>query len=42
MAKAKRQLDPALEALVRERLEGNEMILDWSGFRPDEVTIRLI
>ena len=42
MAKAKRQLDPALDALVRERLEGDEMILGWSEFRPGEVTVRLI
>ena len=42
MAKAKRQLDPALEALVRERLEGDEMVLDWSEFRPNEVSVRLI
>jgi hypothetical protein len=42
MAKAKRQLDAALDALVKERAEGDEIILDWSEFRPGEVTIRLI
>ena len=42
MAKAKRKLDPALEALVRERLEGDEMVLAWIELHPGEVTIRLI
>lgn len=42
MAKAKRQLDPALDALVRERLEADELVLDWSEARPGEVMVRLI
>jgi hypothetical protein len=42
LAKAKRQLDSALEALVRERLDGDEMILGWIESRPGEVTVRLI
>lgn len=42
MAKRKREMDPALDALVRERLEGDELVLDWSEFRPGEVTVRLI
>lgn len=42
MAKAKRQLEPALQALVEERLEGDEMILGWSEHRPGEVNVRLI
>ena len=42
MAKAKRQLNPALEALVRERLEGGEIILGWNEFNPGEITVRLI
>jgi hypothetical protein len=35
-------LDTALEALVRERLEGDESVLGWSEFRPGEITVRLI
>jgi hypothetical protein len=42
VAKTKRQLDPALDALVRERLEGDELVLGWSEFRAGEVTVRLI
>src|SRR5262245_35143480 len=42
VAKAKRQLAPALDALVRERLEADELVLGWSEFRPGEVTVRLI
>ena len=42
MPKARRSLDPALEALVRERLEGDEIILDWNEGRPGEVVVRLI
>ncbi len=42
MAKRKRQLEPALDALVRERLESGELILKWSEFRPGEVSVRLI
>lgn len=42
MPKARRQLDPALEALVRERLEGDEIVLDWNEWRPGEVLVRLI
>jgi hypothetical protein len=42
MAKVKWQLDPALDTLVRERLERDELLLAWSEFRPGEVTVRLI
>jgi hypothetical protein len=42
VAKRRRQLAPALEALVRERLEADEMVLGWSEFHPGEITVRLI
>jgi hypothetical protein len=42
VTKRKRQLNPALEALVRELLEGDELVLSWSEFCPGEITIRLI
>ena len=38
----RRQLDPAIEALVRERLEPNECVLDWNEHRRGEVMVRLI
>jgi hypothetical protein len=38
----RRKLDPALVALIRERLEGDELVLGWSALRPGEVTVRLI
>jgi hypothetical protein len=42
VAKAQRQLNPAIEALVRERLEGDEIILGWNEFKPGWITVRLI
>jgi hypothetical protein len=42
MAKAKRQLNPAVEALVQERLKEYECIKGWAEFRPGEITVRLI
>jgi hypothetical protein len=42
VARKRRQLDPALDALVRERLEADELILGWSEFRRGEVMVRLI
>jgi hypothetical protein len=42
VAKTRRQLDLALDALVRERLQGNELVLGWSECRPGEVMVRLI
>jgi hypothetical protein len=42
LAKKRRQLDPALDALIRERLEGDEIVLGWSELRPGEITVRLI
>jgi hypothetical protein len=42
VARAKRQLDPALNALIRERLESDELVLGWSEIRPDEIAVRLI
>jgi hypothetical protein len=42
MARKRWQLDPAIEALVRDRLEPNECILGWSEFHPGEVTVKLI
>jgi len=38
----RRQLDPAIEALVNERLQPNECVLDWAEYRRDEVSVRLI
>ena len=42
MARAKRRLNSAVEALVRERLKENECIAGWSEFRPGEIMVRLI
>jgi hypothetical protein len=42
VAKTHQQLDPALDALVRERLEGDEIVLGWSEFHPGEITVQLI
>ncbi len=42
MAKPKRKMDPTLEALVRERLEPNELVLSYSQMRDGEVSVRLI
>jgi hypothetical protein len=42
MARAKRRLNPAVEALVQERLKPNECIQGWIEFRPGENTVRLI
>ena len=42
MAKRRRQLDAALEALILARLEGDEMVLGWTELRPGEVMVRLI
>ena len=43
MPKARRSLDPTLEALQpRQRLESDEIILDWNEGRPGEVVVRLI
>lgn len=36
------KLDAALECLIREEFEGDEIILDWSDYRPGEIHIRLI
>jgi hypothetical protein len=38
----RRQLDPAIEALVYERLEPNECVLDWAEHRRGEVMVRVI
>ena len=42
MARKRRQLDPALEAIVLQRLEPTERVLGWLEYRPDEVMVRLI
>jgi hypothetical protein len=42
MVTKNRPMDPVLEALVSERLEPNECVLDWSEVRPGEVNVRLI
>jgi len=42
VAKARRPLDPALEALVRKRLEEDEIVLDWIELPSGEVLVRLI
>lgn len=42
MARSRRQLDPALDPLVRERLAPGEIVLGWIEFRPGEITVRLI
>ena len=42
MPKRRRSLGPELEALVRQRFEGDEIVLDWSELRPGEVVVRLI
>jgi hypothetical protein len=42
MAKAKRQLNPAGEARVQERLKENECMKGWVEFHPGEITVRLI
>jgi hypothetical protein len=42
MARAKRQLDPAIDALVRERLEPGEVIHGWTETHLGEITVRLI
>jgi len=36
------KIDPAIEALVNERLEPNECVLDWVENRRGEVLVRLI
>jgi len=36
------KIDPAIEALVNERLEPNECVLDWLENRRGEVLVRLI
>ena len=38
----RRQLDPAIEALVNEQLEPNECVLEWAEHRPGEVMVKLI
>src|SRR5262245_3634261 len=38
----RRQLDPAIEALVNLRLQPNECVLDWVAHRRGEVMVRLI
>jgi hypothetical protein len=38
----KRALDPAIKALVEERLHPNECVLDWSARGRNEVMVRLI
>jgi hypothetical protein len=42
MARKRRQLDPAIEALVVERLEPTERVLSWLEYRSGEVMVRLI
>jgi hypothetical protein len=42
MARKRRQLDPAIEAIVVERLEPTERVLGWLEYRPGEVMVRLI
>jgi hypothetical protein len=42
MARVRRQLDPAIDALIREQLEPGEVIQGWSQLRPGEVLVRLI
>jgi len=42
MARKRRQLDPAVEALALERLEPTERVLDWLEYGPGEVMVRLI
>lgn len=42
MARARRQLDPAIDALIRERLEPGEIVLEWNELRCGEVMVRLI
>jgi hypothetical protein len=38
----RRQLNPAIEALVNERLKPNECVLDWAEHRRGEVMVRVI
>ncbi len=42
MARKPRQLDPAIEALVIERLRPDECIHSWLPLRKDGVLVRLI
>jgi hypothetical protein len=42
MEKVRRQIDPALSALIRERLQRDEMVLAWSEHSSGEVTVRLM
>jgi hypothetical protein len=41
-AEAKKKLAPAFDALIRKRLEGDEMVLGWREFPPGELTVWLI
>ncbi len=42
MARAHRQFDPAIEAMVNERLHPNECVQGWSQLQADEILVRLI
>jgi hypothetical protein len=42
MPRRRRQLDPAIDVLVRERLEANECVQGWHDPRSGRVTVRLI
>ena len=42
MEKVRRQIDPALLALIRERLQRDEIVLGWNEHASGEVTVRLM
>jgi hypothetical protein len=42
MARAQRQLDPAIDALIRERLEPGEIVQGWTESGSGEIMVRLI